>query len=142
MPVPIPDLTATQWDRVHEIVSKRLNNLPDVAGAYRWVSQSLKRDMSFPTFKKLLRAERIRNPRWSANSNVAVASDASAGPSPAAVKRPLPVGFADSYGPAKASKAEGADATEDSADSVSPGANADENVERARGLYGTHTRST
>ena len=35
MPVPIPDLTATQSDPVHEIVSKRLNNLPDVAGAYK-----------------------------------------------------------------------------------------------------------
>ena len=49
MPDPIADLTATEWDQVYEIVSKRLNNLPDVAGAYWWVTQSLKRDMSFTT---------------------------------------------------------------------------------------------
>jgi hypothetical protein len=42
-------LTATEWDQVYEIVSKRLNNLPDVAGAYWWVTQSLKWDMSFTT---------------------------------------------------------------------------------------------
>ena len=90
MPVPIPDLTATQWDRVYEIVSKRLNNLPDVAGAYRWVFQSLKRDMSFPTFKKLLRAERIRNPRWSANSHVAVASTSP--PTPPTPREPAALG--------------------------------------------------
>ena len=49
MPDPIADLTATEWDQVYEIVSKRLNNLPDVAGAYWWVTQSLKWDMSFTT---------------------------------------------------------------------------------------------
>jgi hypothetical protein len=84
MPDPIPDLTATEWDQVYEIVSKRLNNLPNVAGAYWWVTQSLKRDMGFTAFKKLLCAERKRNPRWSANLNAAAAS---ASP-PDALRRP------------------------------------------------------
>ena len=89
MPDPIPDLTATEWDQVYEIVSKRLNNLPNVAGAYWWVTQSLKRDMSFTTFKKLLRAERKRNPRWSANLNAAAAAASPPAPSPPAPPNPL-----------------------------------------------------
>ena len=89
MPDPIPDLTATEWDQVYEIVSKRLNNLPNVAGAYWWVTQSLKRDMSFTTFKKLLCAERKRNPRWSANLNAAAAAASPPAPSPPAPPNPL-----------------------------------------------------
>jgi hypothetical protein len=62
-------------------------------------------------------------------------TDASAGLAPAAVKRPVPVSFDDPGGAAKASRAEGAG-------SVSPGGNADESVERARCLHGTHPRNT
>jgi hypothetical protein len=70
-------------------VSKRLNNLPNVAGAYWWVTQSLKRDMCFTTFKKLLCAERKRNPRWSANLNAAAAAASPPAPSPPAPPTPL-----------------------------------------------------
>ena len=69
-------------------------------------------------------------------------TEASAGPSPTAVKRPLPIGFADPCGPAKATRAENAASTEYSADSVSLVGEADENEEGARGLDGTHLRST
>ena len=67
-------------------------------------------------------------------------TEASAGPSPTAVKRPLPIGFADPCGPAKATRAEYAASAEDSA--VSPVGEADENEEGARGLDGTRLRST
>ena len=70
-------------------MSKRLNNLPNVAGAYWWVTQSLKRDMSYTTFKKLLHAERKRNPRWSANLNAAAAAASPPAPSPSAPPTPL-----------------------------------------------------